>query len=107
MDNYIMAYITQRMTEMGFPHFHFEPVRILENSTRREIMAYNEFYYLLNKLVPASLVIASDINIFNEAANYNDYTFYRVQEFSGLIEISQAIAPIDLQFLKVIPTTCN
>lgn len=107
MDSYILAYITQRMTEMGFQYFHFEPVRILENSNQTEIRAYNEFYYLLNKQVPVSLVIASDINIFNEATNYNDFTFYRVQEFSGLIEISQAIAPIDLQFLKVIPTTCN
>lgn len=106
MDSYILAYITQRMTEMGFPQFHFEPVRVFTDANKMEIKAYNEFYYLLNKSVPASLIIASDTNIFNEAANYNDYTFYRVQEFTGLIEISQVAAPIDLQFLKVVPT-CN
>lgn len=106
MDNYIMAYIKQRMTEMGFPKYHFEPVHVFVNANKAQIQAYNEFYYLLNKIVPGNLVIASDTNIFNEAATYNSYTFYRVQEFSGLIEISQGAAPIDLQFLKVVPT-CN
>ena len=103
MDNYLLAYITQRMAEMGYKTFHFEPVRFFVNANNGTIEAYNELYYLISKAVPAGLVVASDTNIFNEAGNFSDFTYYRIQEFSGLIEISQPAAPIDIQFMKVVP----
>lgn len=103
MDNYLLVYITQRMAEMGYKTFHFEPVRVFANVNKAIIAAYNEHYYLVSKNVPAGLVIASDTNIFNEAANFSDFTYYQLQEFSGLIEISQPAAPIDIEFIKVVP----
>lgn len=103
MDNFLIAYITQRLNEMGYKTFHFEPVRIFVNANKAIVEAYNEYYYLISKNVPAGLVIASDTNVFNEAANFPDFTYYRIQEFSGLIEISQPAAPIDIQFMKVVP----
>ena len=117
MDNYLLAYIKQRMREMGFSKFHFEAVRV----TEPRIEAYNQFYYLVSKTVPATLVITSDTNIFNEAVSYNSYNFYQIQEFTGLIEITQGVIvlfpipididpiplfPIDLEFIKVVPV-CN
>ncbi len=103
MDNYLLAYITQRMAEMGYPTFHFEPVRVFVNAAKAVVEAYNEYYYLISKTVPAGLVIESDTNVFNEAAGYPDFTHYNVQEFSGLIEISQPAAPVDIEFMKVVP----
>lgn len=103
MDDFLIAYITQRLREMGYKTFHFEPVRIFINANKAIVEAYNEYYYLTSKTVPVGLVIASDTNIFNEAANFPDFTYYGLQEFSGLIEISQPAAPIDIQFMKVVP----
>ena len=106
MDYYLLEYVKQRMNEMGFEKFHYEPIRVLANATRTEVKAYNEYYYLLSKSVQPTLVIKSDTNIFNEANAYYAFNYYRIQEFTGLIEISQAVAPIDLQFLRVVPE-CN
>lgn len=103
MDYYLLAYITQRMNEMGFPKFHFEAVHAFVEDTKMKIEAYNQFYYLVSKAVPASLVIASDTNIFIEAGVYSSYNFYQVQEFTGLIEISQTLVFVDLEFIKVVP----
>lgn len=103
MDNYLLAYITQRMAEMGYKIFHFEPVRVFINANQAIIEAYNEHYYLVSKAVPAGLVIASDTNIFNEASGFLGFTYYGMQEFSGVIEISQPLAPIDIEFIKVVP----
>ena|ERR1051326_6849287 len=103
MDAFLLAYITQRMCEMGFTKFHFEPVRIFVNALTTQIQAYNEFYYLSGKGVPASLIIISDTNIFNESPDYPDFNYYGIQEFTGLIEISQELSPISLEFVKVVP----
>lgn len=103
MDNYLLKYIAQRMCEMGFTDYRFEAVRIASEGSNVQVKAYNEFYYLVSKTVPVTLVIASDTNIFNEATAYNSYNFYQIQEFTGLIEISQGVAEIDLEFIKVIP----
>lgn len=103
MDNFLMAYITERMAEMGFKTFHFEPIRIFANTNKIIVAAHNEYYYLISKAVPAGLVIESDTNIFNEASGFPNFTYYRIQEFSGQIEISQPAAPIDLQFMQVVP----
>lgn len=106
MDNFLLAHIAQRMNEMGYKGFHFEPAYIFVDAPFFEIKAYNEFYYLTSKFVDAQLLIISDTNIFNEAANFSFYNFYGIQEFSGLIEISQFITPMNLEFVRVIPT-CN
>jgi hypothetical protein len=103
MDSFLIAYITQRMKEMGFCNFHFEPVRIANDTELFIIKAYNEYYYLVGKTVPSTLVIQSDTNIFNEAATYSNLNFYQIQEFTGLIEILYENSPYELEFIRVTP----
>lgn len=103
MDSYIIEHIRNRMKEMGFERFHFEPVFITASSNNLEIKAYNEYYYLLNSTVPSDLVISSDTNVFNEAASYSVMRLYRLQEFTGLIEIKQGTRRIQLEFMRVLP----
>lgn len=107
MDSFLLAYIRQRMCELGFSDFHFEPVRIVADADNAQIQAYNEYYYLTSQSVPSGLTIASDTNIFNETETYYFFNLYKIQEFTGLIEINQGYSPIDLEFIKVIPTCAN
>lgn len=91
------------MKEMGFCNFHFEPARIVNDTAFFTINAYNEYYYLVGKTIPATLVIQSDSNIFNEAASYSNFNFYQIQEFTGLIEILYEDSPYELEFIRVTP----
>lgn len=103
MDNFLLQYIAQRMRELDFKEYSFEPIRISDPAALElEFIANNEYYYLVSKTVHNSLVIKSDTNIFNEGATYGAFNFYQLQEFTGQISISCAI-PIDLEFVRVIP----
>lgn len=102
MDNFLIQYIAQRMREMDFKDYSFEPIRVSSAALELEFIANNEYYYLVSKTVHNSLVIKSDTNIFNEGASYGNFNFYQLQEFTGQISISCAIA-IDLEFVRVIP----
>ena len=102
MDSLLIEYIKQRMRELGFSDFSFEPIRVKDAATDLEINANNEYYFLTSKTVDAGLIIRSDTNIFNEAVDYANFQFYGVQEFTGQIMISQPVA-IDLEFIRVIP----
>lgn len=106
MEGYIFDYIKQRMTEMGYEKYHWEAVRMQGNDEgEREIKtinAYNEFYFLVAKTVEPDLVIFSDTEVFNEAADYAKFSCYNYKEFSGEIKIKQLI-PVDYEFIRVIP----
>ncbi|TAL55246.1 MAG: hypothetical protein EPN86_03450 [Nanoarchaeota archaeon] len=97
-----MAFINQRMAEMGFKGFHFETEHLVDAANSMIVPAYNEFYYLVSKSIPLNTVIKSDTNIFNDVAGYLDYNYHKVQEFSGLIEIIQT-TPVNLEFVRVMP----
>lgn len=103
MDSFLIAYIAQRMKEMGFADFSFEPVRVKED----QINAGNEYYYLVAASITSpSLIIRSDTNIFTEAVDYNKFNFYGLQEFTGIITLSEEDPinyPIDYEFIRVIP----
>ena len=116
MDKFLLAYIKQRMKEMGICHFHFEPVRVLLNpKIPVQIQAYNEFYYLTGIPLPSGIQIVSDTNIliaepatFARFTDTGSYTFYSIQEFSGLIEMSFTGATdfnptANLEFIHVVP----
>jgi len=100
MDALLIKYIKDRMAEMGVINFHYEPVFVRTNANKQSIRAYNQHYFLVSKAVPADLEILSDTHIFTEAADYNNFNYYGIQEFSGQIEISQGAAPIKLEFIK-------
>lgn len=102
MDNFLIEYIKQRMQELGFENYTFQPIRVKTDNLSMLINAQNEYYYLVSKEVPSSLMIFSDTNIWNESNDYEDFNFYSIQEFTGEIEI-ESFVPIDLEFIRVIP----
>ncbi|OFY84128.1 MAG: hypothetical protein A3F72_19815 [Bacteroidetes bacterium RIFCSPLOWO2_12_FULL_35_15] len=91
------------MKEMGFDDFSFEPIRVKED----QINAGNEYYYLVAaSIISPSLIIRSDTNIFTEAADYNKFNFYGLQEFTGMITLTETDPvnfPIDYEFIRVVP----
>ncbi len=102
VDNYY-AYVQNRMRQMGYDKFSVEPVFINEAVlTEKTINAQNQFYYLISETVAPSLEILSDSNIFTDGVNFGTFNFNYLQEFTGSIEISQAV-PIQLEFIRVIP----
>ncbi len=104
MDHFLLAYIAQRMKELGFADYTFEAVRVKD----AQITATNEYYYLIAKsILSSTLIIRSDTNIFNESGDYNNFYLYGIQEFTGVISLTDSNInyPIDYEFLRVIPRT--
>jgi len=102
MEHFVIEYIKQRMLELSFENYTFQPIRVKTNELSTLINAQNEYYYLVSKEIPSSTVISSDTNIWNESDDYEDFNFYGIQEFTGEIKIVSTV-PIDLEFIRVIP----
>ncbi|MGQ0829401.1 MAG: hypothetical protein ACT4ON_13515 [Bacteroidota bacterium] len=102
MDHYVLEYIKQRMRELSFEDYTFQAIRIKPTGLSTFINAQNEYYYLVAKEIPSSVLITSDTNIWNESDDYEDFNFYGIQEFTGQIKIA-ATVPIDLEFIRVVP----
>lgn len=106
MDSYLSTYINQRMSELGHKKFHHEPVSILTDSKVREyrIDAYNEHFFLVSKELVNNTVIRSDINILEVDQHYLKQNLVQIQEFTGLIIITNPQRTIQLlEFIRVIP----
>ena len=60
MDNLILAYIAQRMADMGFCTYSFEPFVVVLSDCQKElkIEGTNEYYYLLSKDLASGTEIA-------------------------------------------------
>lgn len=128
---YILPFIEQRMKELGHTNFHYESVRLTVNDAIEPssdvfydqvtyvspvarplqftadnfyIMAHNQYYFLVEKTVPASLEIVSDSDCLTpeEATNYSNYTFFNFKEFTGQIFLKAAVS-IELEFVKCTP----
>lgn len=103
----LIELIKQRMAQLGYTKFHYEPIRVQSaaGTSAITVSAQNEFYYLTAKSVPASFLIESDTAIFTaaDAAGYANFNFYNFKEFSGNIKITQAIGAVDAEFIRVIP----
>ena len=98
--NFVIYYIQQRMKEMGYDNYHYEPVHIYSATSSKNISAYNEFYYLMTVPLPSGYKIISDTNSFNDTASQLGIS--GIQEFSGNIDITSLSGVIDLEFIKVI-----
>lgn len=111
MDAFIIAYIQQRMRDLGYKNYTFNVVRIYPTSMGLDPNNYtingsNEYYYHVSKTVPASLKIVSDTNIWDESSVYSNFNFYQIQEFTGQIKITTTPGvgnDIDLEFIQVVP----
>jgi len=114
MDNFLLAYITQRMNERGYCHFHYEPIVIDASKPPITAKAYNEFYYTTGFPFSTGIQIISDTNVYKgdgglllDTLGNARYNFYSIQEFTGLIEIKQIgeIKKMNLiEFIHVVPT---
>lgn len=102
-DNYLLSFIRHRMEEMGYSKYHFETVlvELVGAGAKKEIKAYNEYYYLISKSVPDNTVIASDMHYF-KAKDYGDCVLHGIQEFSGMITAVRDAADAKLEFVRVI-----
>jgi hypothetical protein len=108
MDSFLIAYIGQRMREKGFAHYHFMPfyLETTENQSQYRIEAYNEFLYLTSPELKAGTTISADNNIFQAGDNYSKQYISKVQEFTGLIEVTTISADKQcIEFIRVIPQT--
>lgn len=106
MDHYLVTYINQRMAERGFKEFHHEPVSLLTNTEQIEyrINGYNQFFYLVSKELVNGTIIRSDTNIYDADQYYTKQILSQVQEFTGLIIITNPKRTIQLlEFIRVIP----
>ena len=109
MDNTILAYIAQRMTDLGYSSFSFEPyVAVLGDSQKElQIEGTNEYYYLLSKELVAGTEISADNNYFKAEAFYSNLDFARAQEFTGQIKLGctswKCNQTIVIEFIRVIP----
>lgn len=109
MENLILAYIAQRMTDMGYSNYSFEPFFAVLNNNQKEIQieGSNEYYYLLSKDLATGTEINSDNNYFKAEGFYDNLEFAKTQEFTGQIKLSCANwncqQTIVLEFIRVIP----
>jgi hypothetical protein len=106
MDHYLLNYIRQQLVERGFKKFHHEPVSLLTNPEKTEYRynAYNEFFFLVSKNLANGTVIRSDTNIFDVDQHYNKRNLAQIQEFTGLIIVTNPRRTTQLlEFIRVIP----
>lgn len=132
---FIIAFITQRMKELGFTDFHYESVKVnLSNAiepsddanynyvshtvltrpkqfsaTKFHIMAHNEFYFLVERNLDVNLTIIADNDQLTgkEAADYSNTNLFQMKEFTGQIFLETTTSPgaIDVEFIKCTPYT--
>ncbi len=101
-DGYLNEYISQRMQELGFKEFHWEPVLIpVTAGVIKFIGAYNEFFYLVTRTLTNGTIIIGDTH-YLVAQDYANLTFARLHEFTGNITIDSP-ANASIEFIRVIP----
>lgn len=109
MDNLILAYIAQRMSEMGYSTYTFEPFVAVLSDCQKEIQidSVNEYHYLISKNLATGTEIYADNNYFKADDYYASLEFAKTQEFTGQIKVScsnwKYSQTIVLEFIRVLP----
>lgn len=113
MDSLILAYIAQRMADLGFSAYTFEPFVAVLDDCRKELQieGTNEYYYLVSKDLATGTEIAADNNYFKAEDYYENLEFAKTQEFTGQIKLScpnwKCQQVIVLEFIRVLPQIAN
>lgn len=113
MDSLILAYISQRMADLGFATYTFEPFVAVLNDCQKELQieGTNEYYYLFSKDLATGTEIISDNNYFKAEDYYDSLEFAKTQEFTGQIKLScsnwKCQQTIVLEFIRVLPQIAN
>jgi len=106
MDSFLIAYITQRMGELGFKKWSMEPLLVTFYNAQGEfiIEAQNEYYFLASNNIAQGIEIFSDDNYFVPLDSYIAPVFAYIQEFTGQIRFTApAYNQVALEFIRVIP----
>lgn len=109
MERLILAYISQRMADLGFATYTFEPFVAVLNECQKEVQieGSNEYYYLVSKDLAAGTEISADNNYFKAEDYYDSLEFAKVQEFTGQIKVScnswKCQQTVVLEFIRVLP----
>jgi hypothetical protein len=106
MESYIIAYIAQRMVNLGFTKYSFEPLLIIlpQDKNEYQVDGTNEYYYLVSKFLATGTEISSGNNYFKADDGYTSLDFFKIQEFTGQIKVvsPQGVKQI-IEFIRVIP----
>ena len=105
MDSFVIHYISQRMTNLGFQRFAYEPVIVImkDNQTEYIIEGVGEYYYLTSKALATGTEIEADNNYFKADEYYINLDYSRFQEFTGHIKIKTPEGRLAIEFIRVIP----
>lgn len=106
MESYIVAYIAQRMANLGFTKYSFEPL-LYVLSPEQHLLQFdgmNEYYYLVSALLATGTEISSGNNYFRVEDCYSKLDFSKIQEFTGQVQINspQDVKQV-IEFIRVIP----
>lgn len=106
MNSFIIHYISQRMTSIGFNRFTYEPIMVIMPYDQYEyiIEGVNEYYYLVSRFLVAGTEIEADNNYFKVEESYVNLDYSRFQEFTGRIKVTfpQGVKQV-IEFIRVIP----
>jgi hypothetical protein len=109
MDSFLLAYIAQRMGDLGFKKWSMEPILVVlygENiagNSEYVIEGQNEYYFLASKLAD-QVEIYSDDNYYKSGGGYIEVLYSGIQEFTGQIRITYPNwYTLSVEFIRVIP----
>ena len=106
MEYFIIAYIAQRMSTLGFKTYSFEPYLVFMPSDKNEFQldGTNEYYYLVSPALPIGTEISAANNYLKAEDFYVNLDITKVQEFTGQIKITspQGVKQA-IEFVRVIP----
>ena len=107
IDSFCIAYIVNRMHQLGFPIFHFEPYLVIlsDENPSFTIEGQNEYYYLTSTELITGTEISADNNYFKVENYYQYMGINKLQEFTGNIYIYQPQGSKiqTIEFIRVVP----
>jgi hypothetical protein len=98
-EQFVLAFILQRMQQMNVCRFHFEPL-LLYVDADMQFRLDNEWWYLLD--VPEGIEIGSDSAYYN--GNTTSLNQSNVAEFTGrvVIHVTGEKSSVQLRFIRLI-----
>jgi hypothetical protein len=104
MSNDSISYIKQRMKELGYDHYHMQPLclKMDEGQQQVRLNAWNEYLFLIGPAVSAEVIIHADTDIYCSSLYCGSMSL--PPEFSGQIIIeSSSEQDYHLEFIRVTP----
>lgn len=108
MDSFIIAYIANRMAQLGFKLYQFEPYCMVQTNNVNEMVVAappNEYYYLTSRELAIGTQIIANNNYYTIEGYYQDQEYTKLQEFIGNIRIifPKGADTQVVEFIRVVP----